>query len=371
MSSCRSFGAVVCTVVRRRVRRQPVRRPADAVPSSWGVDQVTDHGARDGRRPPDLGFVGPDGKLGASSAAPSPGRRTTRSFMFDGRWRTAVDRTTSPVGEALHRHGITADVLTATGLVSATATAVLVATGHLHWAIVMLIVTGMHDLLDGPVAKAAGTASVRGAFFDSVTDRVADAVLMIGCAWYLLDQGRGHLALLPMAHPGGDRADLLRAGQGGVPRSLGQGRPDGAGRAHVPARRRLLELRDLRARPLGPLRARLLHRRSPASSRSGTLPPAATRSSAVASRPGGRAESTRAGGPGARAGQSAGRPRRHPTRARTRPGPRLAAGGHGARRLSAAVRAGPCGNAAAPRVAIPRPAVHYGRRTPPTSGSAS
>jgi CDP-diacylglycerol---glycerol-3-phosphate 3-phosphatidyltransferase len=119
--------------------------------------------------------------------------------MFDGRWRTAVDRTTSPVGEALHRHGITADVLTATGLVSATATALLVATGHLHWAIVMLIVTGMHDLLDGPVAKAAGTASVRGAFFDSVTDRVADAVLMMGCAWYLLDQGKGHLALLPMA----------------------------------------------------------------------------------------------------------------------------------------------------------------------------
>ena len=119
--------------------------------------------------------------------------------MFDGRWRTAVDRTTGPVGQALHRHGITADVLTATGLVSATATAVLVATGHLHFAVVFLIITGMHDLLDGPVAKAAGTASVRGAFFDSVTDRVADAVLMIGCAWYLLDRGEGHLALLPMA----------------------------------------------------------------------------------------------------------------------------------------------------------------------------
>jgi phosphatidylinositol phosphate synthase len=119
--------------------------------------------------------------------------------MFDGRWRDAVDRTTSPVGEALHRHGITADVLTATGLVSATGTALLVASGHLHWAILLLIVTGMHDLLDGPVAKAAGTASVRGAFFDSVTDRIADAVLMMGCAWYLLDQGSGHLALLPMA----------------------------------------------------------------------------------------------------------------------------------------------------------------------------
>jgi CDP-diacylglycerol---glycerol-3-phosphate 3-phosphatidyltransferase len=119
--------------------------------------------------------------------------------MFDGRWRSAVDRTTGPVGEALHRRGITADVLTATGLISATITALLVATGHLHLAVVFLIITGMHDLFDGPVAKAAGTASVRGAFFDSVTDRVADAVLMCGVAWYLVDRKEGHLVLLPMA----------------------------------------------------------------------------------------------------------------------------------------------------------------------------
>ncbi len=119
--------------------------------------------------------------------------------MFDGRWRAAVDRSTGPVGEALHRRGVTADVLTATGLLSATATAVAVATGHLHLAIILLIITGMHDLFDGPVAKAAGTASVRGAFFDSVTDRVADAVLMLGCAWYLVNRNEGHMALLPMA----------------------------------------------------------------------------------------------------------------------------------------------------------------------------
>jgi len=73
--------------------------------------------------------------------------------MFDGRWRDAVDRSTRPVGAALHRRGITADVLTATGLVSATGTAVAVATGHLHIAIILLILTGLHDLLDGPVAK--------------------------------------------------------------------------------------------------------------------------------------------------------------------------------------------------------------------------
>jgi phosphatidylinositol phosphate synthase len=119
--------------------------------------------------------------------------------MFDGRWRDAVDRTTGPAGQALHRWGITADVLTATGLVTATATAIAVALGHLHLAIILLTLTGAHDLLDGPVAKAAGTASVRGAFFDSVTDRVADGVLMAGVAWYLVSAHKGHLVLLPLA----------------------------------------------------------------------------------------------------------------------------------------------------------------------------
>ncbi len=119
--------------------------------------------------------------------------------MFDGRWRGAVDRSTGPVGRWLQRLGVTADMLTATGLVSATATAVAVATGHLHLAIGLLVLTGLHDLLDGPVAKASGTSSVRGAFFDSVTDRVADALILGGVAWYLVSTHPGHLVLLPFA----------------------------------------------------------------------------------------------------------------------------------------------------------------------------
>jgi CDP-diacylglycerol--glycerol-3-phosphate 3-phosphatidyltransferase len=119
--------------------------------------------------------------------------------MFDGRWRSAVDRTTDPVGRRLQQLGVTADLLTATGLISASATAVAVATGHLHLAIVLLTLTGLHDLLDGPVAKASGTSSTRGAFFDSVTDRVADALILGGVAWYLASTHPGHLVLLPFA----------------------------------------------------------------------------------------------------------------------------------------------------------------------------
>src|SRR5665213_4130266 len=119
--------------------------------------------------------------------------------MFDGRWRDTVDRGTGPVGRKLQQLGVTADVLTATGLLSATATAVAIGTGHLHLGILLLILTGLHDLLDGPVAKASGTSSVRGAFFDSVTDRVADALLLGGVAWYLVSTHPGHLVLLPFA----------------------------------------------------------------------------------------------------------------------------------------------------------------------------
>jgi len=119
--------------------------------------------------------------------------------MFDGRWRDTVDRGTGPVGRRLQQWGVTADMLTATGLISATATAVAVATGHLHLAIILLILTGLHDLLDGPVAKASGTSSVLGAFFDSVTDRVADALILGGVAWYLVGAHPGHLVLLPFA----------------------------------------------------------------------------------------------------------------------------------------------------------------------------
>jgi CDP-diacylglycerol--glycerol-3-phosphate 3-phosphatidyltransferase len=119
--------------------------------------------------------------------------------MFDGRWRTAVDAKTEPVGSWLQRHGITADVLTATGLISATATAVAIGLGYLYAAVLLLTLTGMHDLFDGPVAKAAGSSSIRGAFFDSVTDRVTDALLMGGVAWYLVSEDEGHLVLLPLA----------------------------------------------------------------------------------------------------------------------------------------------------------------------------
>ena len=119
--------------------------------------------------------------------------------MLDGQFRHAVDACTAPVGRALVRVGFSADVLTASGLVFALVTAWAIATGHMAWAVILLTLTGAHDLFDGPVAKASQRASVRGSFFDSVVDRVSDALLLGGVAYFLVAQQRGELVLLPFA----------------------------------------------------------------------------------------------------------------------------------------------------------------------------
>lgn len=119
--------------------------------------------------------------------------------MFDGHFRANAERTLKPVGQQLKRTGITADQLTVLGVVMACGAALAIANGALRLGLLLLVLAALPDVLDGAVAKASGTASPRGAFFDSVADRFTDAVLFIGVAWYLSTTEPGRIAVLPMA----------------------------------------------------------------------------------------------------------------------------------------------------------------------------
>ena len=119
--------------------------------------------------------------------------------MFDGRWRSSFEVRLKPVGANIRRTGITADHLTITGVVMAAAAALAIANGALRVGFVLLFLCALPDVLDGAVAKASGTAGPRGAFFDSVSDRVADALLLGGVAWYLASTQPGRIAVLPLA----------------------------------------------------------------------------------------------------------------------------------------------------------------------------
>jgi CDP-diacylglycerol--glycerol-3-phosphate 3-phosphatidyltransferase len=119
--------------------------------------------------------------------------------MFDGRWRSTLEAGLKPVGASIRRTGIKADHLTVVGMLMAGATALAIANGALRGALLLLVLTGIPDMLDGAVAKASGAASPRGSFFDSVADRVSDALLLGGVSWYLAGEYGGHLAVLPLA----------------------------------------------------------------------------------------------------------------------------------------------------------------------------
>ncbi len=119
--------------------------------------------------------------------------------MFDGNWRSTVDRGLTPIGQSLRRAGISADVITMTGIVMAGVAAFTIGSGYLRVGLLFLVLTGVPDALDGAVARASGTGSTRGAFLDSVSDRFTDALLFGGVAWYLASTRPGRISMLPVA----------------------------------------------------------------------------------------------------------------------------------------------------------------------------
>jgi len=119
--------------------------------------------------------------------------------MFDKSFRAQVEVRLRPVGDNIRRTGLTADHLTVLGVLMALGASVAIGAGALRGGLLLLVLTAVPDVLDGAVAKASGTASPRGAFFDSVADRFTDALLLGGVAWYLAGDEGGHVAVLPLA----------------------------------------------------------------------------------------------------------------------------------------------------------------------------
>ena len=119
--------------------------------------------------------------------------------MLDGQFRSQIETWVKPVGRSVQRAGVPADLITGVGVLMAIACAVSVASGSLSLGLLFLILTGIPDLIDGAVAKASGTSSPRGAFLDSVTDRLTDGLLFGGVAWYFTRISDGPLPVLPFA----------------------------------------------------------------------------------------------------------------------------------------------------------------------------
>ena len=119
--------------------------------------------------------------------------------MFDGKFRAPVDAAVKPIGAALRKTKLTPDHLTIIGLLVGAGAAVAVGGGHLRLGLILVILAALPDLLDGALAKASNSSSQRGAFFDSTVDRITDALLLGGLAYYFAVYEDPRLAVLPFA----------------------------------------------------------------------------------------------------------------------------------------------------------------------------
>jgi len=119
--------------------------------------------------------------------------------MFDGKFRTPVDKAVKPIGNALRKTGLTPDHLTILGLLVGISAAIAIGAGYLRLGLLLVILAALPDLFDGALAKATDAASQRGAFFDSTVDRVTDAFLLGGIAWYFASTESPYMSILPFA----------------------------------------------------------------------------------------------------------------------------------------------------------------------------
>ena len=88
-----------------------------------------------------------------------------------------------PIGRSLARGGVSPDVVTVCGVILQVVASVLIIDGRLLVAGLVATAAGLADVADGAVAKARGRAGRWGAFLDSTTDRLSDALMFGSIAW--------------------------------------------------------------------------------------------------------------------------------------------------------------------------------------------
>lgn len=99
--------------------------------------------------------------------------------------RRMVSGVIEPPARLLLRLRVSPDVVTIAGTVGVVATAlVCLPNGWFVQAVVIILVLGMSDLLDGTMARMAGTSGPWGNFLDATMDRIADGAIFGGLALY-------------------------------------------------------------------------------------------------------------------------------------------------------------------------------------------
>jgi CDP-diacylglycerol--glycerol-3-phosphate 3-phosphatidyltransferase len=102
------------------------------------------------------------------------------------RLKTGAHAALAPVVRSLARAGLSPDHVTWLGLAVSIMAGFAFFDGHSRLGALLLALAGICDILDGELARHAGTVSRFGAFLDSTLDRLAEAAVLVGIAGFCL-----------------------------------------------------------------------------------------------------------------------------------------------------------------------------------------
>lgn len=131
--------------------------------------------------------------------------------------RTAARRITDPLKTAVAKSGLNPNTLTWIALAISVIAAVAIATNYLIIGGVLVLLSGLFDILDGATARLTNKVTRFGALLDSTFDRISDAALFLGLFILYLPSGASvEMVLILLALVGSFLTSYVRARAEGI-----------------------------------------------------------------------------------------------------------------------------------------------------------
>jgi CDP-diacylglycerol--glycerol-3-phosphate 3-phosphatidyltransferase len=111
--------------------------------------------------------------------------------------RSIASRITDPIVGILSRSRIKPNALTFINLALNIVAAYVIASSHFILGGVLVLASGLFDLLDGALARLTGQTTSFGAILDSTVDRISEAAVLCGLLiWYIPKEAKIEIVLI-------------------------------------------------------------------------------------------------------------------------------------------------------------------------------
>ncbi len=103
--------------------------------------------------------------------------------------QTGFSALMDPVAEFIIRFGVNPNIITTVGFLISAISGYFFAIGSYRIGALLILFSGIFDVLDGKIARGSNRVTRFGALYDSTLDRYAEILVLLGISYFFLQQG--------------------------------------------------------------------------------------------------------------------------------------------------------------------------------------